>query len=310
MNRKSDKLQKLLFVAFLVLPVIIFPIGALQLHVVIMTVAVLLFFINYHICFSSLAEKFLITAKHSLLAQLKADSEEEEEDMDETWDLKEIFPRVFVLSFGNHYDLGMRFLRYQEYYESPCPDFKGTVFTLLDYMDWYAKANGGVFSYPDDWAGFNVPGWVFKEVLESGKIEDWNQYDEFMLSIINEIKVKLPPDDSDRFYLIGTRKGDEETVEHELAHAFYYIFPEYKREVNALIAKLQNERPELVRLVYECLEDAGYDQTVHDDELQAYFATGLMSEMIVKIEKKKMAYKDFSHEFRFIFDKWNKKSAS
>lgn len=316
MDKKSNNFQKALLIAILILPIVIFLIGVLQHHVVIMAVAVLLFFINYYICFSSLAEKFVTVAKETLAVPCEAKSNKEkneesdkesEEEVDETWDLKEIFSRVFVLTFGNYYDLAMRFLRYQEYYESPCPDFKGTVFTLLDYMDWYAKANSGVFSYPDDWAGYNVPGWVFKKVLEPGKIEDWNQYDEFMLSIVNEIRTKLPSDSQDQFYLIGVKKGDEKTIEHEMAHAFYYVATEYKLEMDKLIANLQNKQPELIQATYECLEDMGYDHSVFDDELQAYFATGLDETMVDKFEKQQISYKDTCVEFKSIFDKWNTK---
>ena len=39
--------------------------------------------------------------------------------MKKPYTVKEIKPRIFLLSFKDHYDLCMHFVRYQEFYESP-----------------------------------------------------------------------------------------------------------------------------------------------------------------------------------------------
>ena len=68
----------------------------------------------------------------------------------------------------------MHFLRAQEFYESPFPEFKGKNFNLIDYMEKYAKAYGdNVFTYPGDWCGFNIPSNVLKECY-FGNILDVN----------------------------------------------------------------------------------------------------------------------------------------
>lgn len=300
LHDRISNFWKIYFAGIFVLLAIIFLISFIQITASIMVLIIGLLLLSYYIYFSSLAEKIYCRAKETLVSQIES---EEDKEVDETWELKEISPRVFQLSFGNSYDLGMRFVRFQEYYESPCPDFRGSTFTLLDYMDWYAKANDGVFSYPDDWAGFNVPGWVFREVLDKNKIEDWNQYDEFMLSIINEIRSKIPKDDPDNFYLIGIVHGDEETMDHELAHAFYYVFPEYKKEMNACLDKLGRNSKE-VKLMYEWLEKQGYDQSVFDDEAQAYFATGVLEEYGDDCKRQKLDLGYITKGFEEVFARW------
>jgi len=61
---------------------------------------------------------------------------------------------IFLLRFDTQYELASTFLRIQEHYESS--RFRKRVFSLEDYMDWYA-AEYGAFTYFEDWSGFNVP---------------------------------------------------------------------------------------------------------------------------------------------------------
>lgn len=81
---------------------------------------------------------------------------------DTRYTLESMGSGIYCLRFERHYDCCMHFLRFQEYYESP--EFKGEAFSLLDFMDWYAHSYSShkhdkrpSFTYPSDWAGFNVP---------------------------------------------------------------------------------------------------------------------------------------------------------
>ena len=65
---------------------------------------------------------------------------------------------VFLLRFSTQYELASTLLRVQEHYESK--RFRNRVFTLEQYMDWYAKEYGA-FTYYEDWSGFNVPSTAF-----------------------------------------------------------------------------------------------------------------------------------------------------
>ena len=72
--------------------------------------------------------------------------------------MREIAPGVFLLRYQSQYELATTFLRFQEHYESR--RFRNRVFSLEDFMDWYASRFGG-FTYYQDWAGFNLPSTAF-----------------------------------------------------------------------------------------------------------------------------------------------------
>ena len=187
------------------------------------------------------------------------------------FELQEIRPKIFLMSFENHYDLAMHFVRYQEFYESPSPEFRGKKFELLDFMRWYSFKHGnGVFTYPVDWAGFNIPGSIIKEIWDLG-ISDRNIYDYEMLQVYRECLDKSGGD----FYLIGTESKSKEstiTLKHEIAHGFFYTTPEFKKESTKLVKELN---PELRQYINGELKELGYTPKVYIDETQAYMATGL-----------------------------------
>lgn len=183
---------------------------------------------------------------------------------------------IFLAEFDSQYDLAMLFLRYQEYYESANPKFKGKMFTLVDFMEWYASKHEGVFTYPSDWAGFNVPDWVINDV--SHRIPDFNKYDLEMRSIVSNIKTKLSSrrktyasSNAGKFYLIGAVKGQWDIIDHEIAHGLYYLNESYRKEMDSLVKKMpENEKAEM----FDYLKKLGYAKKVWKDETQAYLSTG------------------------------------
>ena len=183
------------------------------------------------------------------------------------WELKKLTEEIYWLAFDNRYDLAMHFLRAQESYESP--KFKGENFTIAEYMAWYAKDHGGVFTYPNDWRGFNVPGRILDD-LSAIRIEDFNKYDRFMSSVCDLIGVEVH-----EIYLIGSLIGDLETVKHEIAHALYYTDVKYAERMNNLLAPNAGALEDF----YAKLESKGYDSAVLIDEAQAYLATGLTKDL-------------------------------
>lgn len=185
------------------------------------------------------------------------------------FELKEVKPRIFLLKFKDGYKLAMHFLRYQEYYESPFEGFRGHPFALLDYMDHYVTENKTeTFDYPAVYAGFNIPGQVIGDVRSLG-IPDANEYDRVMYGIYSDIQAKNPD-----FYLIGAQ--DDETIEHEVAHGLWYTTPEYQEKMRWAIAGLP---PKVIKFAHKHLKKFGYCEEVFDDEIQAYFATGLMPQL-------------------------------
>lgn len=181
--------------------------------------------------------------------------------------IKEVKSRIFFLNFKNSYQCAMFFLRYQEYYESPSPKFRGKDFEILKFMDWYVKdRNQKIFTYPLDWVGFNIPSQIILEVL-NGPPPDFNAYDLEMTKVYHKCLAKYP---DGQFYIIGA-VGENGIMKHEIAHGLFYTTPEYKKKMTALVKKLPVK---LRKRIFSRLEKMGYTKKVLPDECQAYLATG------------------------------------
>jgi hypothetical protein len=190
--------------------------------------------------------------------------------------IKQIVGGIFVSEFENNYDLAMTFLRYQEFYESANPKFKGKHFTIIDFMEWYSRENGnGVFTYPNDWAGFNIPVNIISKVqsknLSHNYIPDWNKYDDVMLDILIPIETTRGIGQEQGSYLIGIVKGSKSVMRHEIAHGLYHVYSDYKTGMNKLYSNLSVASKNLLNSKFKAM---GYHKSVWKDEAQAYLSTG------------------------------------
>lgn len=211
--------------------------------------------------------------------------------------ITEVRPNIFHVAFKDQYDMCMTFLRAQETYESPNLKFRNKVWNKTEFMRWYAKAFGnGVFSYPNDWGGFNVPSSILRFVDKNTSTEEFDEYDKTLLQgiggyIFEEYGLHYA---DDKFYLIGTLEGDGEIIHHEVAHGFWYTVPAYKKEMLALVKKM---KPALRKKLCKELAKIGYTKQVFDDECQAYMSTGLS-------EKFGMTLKGEDKPFIEVFNKY------
>jgi hypothetical protein len=175
--------------------------------------------------------------------------------------LKEVYPNIFLLQMTSQNDLANTFARCQAFYEWDA--FKGKKFNLQEYFDWYKVNHPDLNSYQEEFYGFNVPSNV---IADCYKINDErNEYDEFLLNVISNIKNK-------EYYLIGALKGDEITLNHELAHAFFWEDESYKNDMTELVNSLYNKK-ELFDILSK---ERGYGKNVLIDEAQAFLSTGLI----------------------------------
>ena len=160
---------------------------------------------------------------------------------------------IYLLRFETQYELTSTFLRIQEHYESP--EFHGRVFTLEQYMDWYVAENGA-FTYFQDWSGFNVPSTAL-EPFYQGKFDPLTKKEKRLLSLFKNLQ--------GRFYVIGIYKdGRKGTLNHELAHALFFIDDDYRHAV------CQAMRDYDTSALQKQLAKAGYARHVIPDEVQAY----------------------------------------
>jgi hypothetical protein len=183
--------------------------------------------------------------------------------------LKQVYPGVYLCTIEDMYDLAMTFCRVQEYYESPIKEIRGKRFTLIELMSRYAKKNQGSFSYPLDWGGFNIPGPIVDNLYKE-KIKDHNIYDDIILNIHTQA---VEETGSSSYYLIGS-DSNKSTIVHEVAHALFFLDKEYRSKTKEILKKLHKS---VYKKAEKVLFELGYDKSVIDDELQAYFATEFYS---------------------------------
>ncbi len=184
-------------------------------------------------------------------------------------EFKKILPHIYHLYMDDCYKLVMTFVRYQEYYEGM--EYKGQIFSLIDYMEWYAKEHGsGAFTYPVDWAGFNVPGNVLVE-LSQADLPDLNKYDIQMRALVEMVQKE---ERCDNFYFIGTCGEDDyekDTLNHEIAHGLYYTSEEYRDVMDGLLDEMPRKNYDRA---WAALQKVKYHPCVCRDEVHAYAATG------------------------------------
>lgn len=187
--------------------------------------------------------------------------------------INEIRKNVFLVEADTQYALTSMFMRPQEFYESPFEEINGKYFSVEQFMDVYAdNQEHGNFSYFTDWAGFNIPSDVIINFYKTF------QYDltrkERILSnlIINNLK-------EGDFYVIGAYKGknNKVTLAHEIAHAYWHLYPEYKRKMGFYVGQLD---PKIYNKARKALFEQGYSDFVIPDEIQAYMSTATRKDLI------------------------------
>lgn len=151
-------------------------------------------------------------------------------------------------------ELGNTFIRFQEHYESPNPDFKNKIFTVGQVRNWYSIKYGSD-SYHNDWIGFNFPSRVLQP-FRQGLFDPLTNEESTLLYLL---KYR-----DDNFYIIGAQ--DDSVLRHELAHALYSNNEKYAKEIDKVIVKYKKQLSKSMRYIL----DKGYDSSVINDELQAY----------------------------------------
>lgn len=189
--------------------------------------------------------------------------------MNISYTLQEVKPNVFVVLLEDNYNLPMLFCRVQEFYESPNEDFRGKKFSIWEYMEWYSKNGKGSFTYPSDWAGFNIPYPVLRDCMELHfpNKEFESPYDKTMYEIYETLKER----GVENMYILGTQKNEGDTFNHEVCHGLFFTNPEYREEALSFVESINENVMESFR---KNLLDIGYTESVVKDEVQAYLMFG------------------------------------
>lgn len=151
-------------------------------------------------------------------------------------------------------ELGLTFMRFQEYYESPNPDFKNKIFTLGQLRNWYSETYGAD-TYHRDWHGFNFPSRVLIP-FKQGLFDPLTNEEKDLLTLF-----KYRHND---FYVIGAQNNA--VLRHELAHALYASNINYRQEIDYFI----NQNKSKIKKLTAYILNKGYCKEVLNDEIQAY----------------------------------------
>jgi hypothetical protein len=166
---------------------------------------------------------------------------------------RKITKDIYLLRFKTQYELAATCLRMQEYYESP--RFHGRIFSLEQFMDWYAARHGN-FTYYQDWVGFNMPSSALEPFYE-GKFDPLSEKEKRLLGLFKNL--------SQRFYVIGVYgAGARGDLTHELAHALFFVDETYRKSAREAMSRYSTAK--LARKIAK----AGYAKHVIPDEIQAY----------------------------------------
>lgn len=217
--------------------------------------------------------------------------------------IEEIKPRIFCVTFLDHYQLCMTFARFSEAYEGGHPKFLDNPFTPEEFHEWESTQGDNLtFEYPDLWGGFNLHAPKVRETIKRG-LPGLNKWDQVFLTILSLCTSEY---EDGNFAIIGVSlwslRNDEAIVNHELAHGLYSTNKKYKKKVDRIFNKIPGEKKDLILQV---LAASDYRNNVWIDETQAYLGTGYRTDdhqfeiidQMVGLEKEARQFKEIFEEF-------------
>jgi len=176
--------------------------------------------------------------------------------------LTQIKPKLYHVEFDAKYRLILAMVRMQVFYESQYKEIRGKVFTLEDLIACTMR-DSGMFSYFEDVVACNVPGDVVQDFFDAYGMK-LNKRERALRELLPKMNGA---------YLIATAEGSD-SLDHEIAHGFYYLNKKYRRSMDAITTDLPDKDSLTVALI-----KLGYSADLVDDEIQAYLATTQLSEL-------------------------------
>jgi ribosomal protein S9 len=210
---------------------------------------------------------------------------------------KKLIKNCLLLEFNTQKDLALAFCRVEEYYEGN-PKVNGKYLSFVDFIDAF-MSNDGKLDYFNYWTGFNIPGNVYMEWAQQN-MQDKTYWE---LALADVVSKKL--DTSKPFYIIGGKKGDAEVIDHEIAHALYYMNADYRETMDSTNYYFyKNIRMEYSKMV-KALKKMGYGDNVIKDEVQAYMSTSGKKELVEKFGLDFDKIKGCRKTYRYLLSQYN-----
>ena len=168
-------------------------------------------------------------------------------------DIKIINKNIFHIIFENKLEMTSTLLRIQEHYESP--KFKGKVFTLGQYREYYINKHGN-FNYYEIVDGMNFPATAFNAFLK-GSFDPLSEKEQYIID-------RIAKGSACKYVIATYGEADKETIEHEICHALYFTEESYRDQVNTIVDSYDMSD------IKKWLKGQDYDEAVLNDEIHAY----------------------------------------
>jgi len=197
---------------------------------------------------------------------------------------------ILLFEYPDAKSLGTAFVRVQEFYENPNPKFRGQYFKFIDFKKWYSKHFGkGKFTYFTDYEGYNIPGEVVDKFVD---LYFWEALHPTELKLLDKT-VKSSRHEG-KYYVIGAIKGHSGTINHELSHAFFHLYPGYRKAVKTLLKR--HKFTDIKRYLTAKM----YSKEVFEDEIAAYlmFDAALLESEEIDTEKYNQTAMDLHKLFK------------
>ena len=210
---------------------------------------------------------------------------------------KKPIKNCLLLEFNTQKDLALAFCRVEEYYEGN-PKVNGNYLSFVEFIDAF-MTDDGKLDYFHYWTGFNIPGNIFIEWSQKNMSEKTYWENALAYAVHSKLNLEKP------FYVIGGVKGDIEVIDHEIAHALYYMNPEYKDMMDTANYQFyKNLRGEYSKMV-KALKKMGYGDNVIKDEVQAYMSTSGKKELVEKFGLDFTKIQGFRKLYRKVLSRYN-----
>ncbi|GEM_PF-6592000 len=218
--------------------------------------------------------------------------------------------RVFHFIFEDQESMNRTFMRFSEFNESPI--YKNRLFETTDILKY-------IPNYYSIVLGHNIPGEVCRKFHERYSVNF--SLDELkIIKIVQQNNQQLMND----FYIIATFESDKakySAIDHEIAHALYYLNRNYNSEIRRIANKYTRTYKLDFSPMFKVLTYKQYDKTVWWDEIHAFlidlglgsvgfFYGRTFKEFIRRLFTGKLAlhckYKRIAYEMKQVYDKYTK----
>jgi hypothetical protein len=186
--------------------------------------------------------------------------------------VSEPIKNCFLFEFQKQKDLALTFCRVQEYYESNNEELNGKFFSFEEFIK-KSMDDDGFINYFSDWDGFNIPGDVWETWRTNVGLLSQHE-----TRLDNEISLLY--DNYEKYYIIGTMKNAKGVIDHEIAHALFYLNHDYRVKTSYLNLEFKTQFKTQYNKVLKTFKKMGYNESVFEDEMQAWMSSSKKNELV------------------------------